>query len=176
MRSNAGKTKRIAVLAMLSALGVVILYAGALVSVMDISVAVIASMLAVIAVIEYGKGAPWLVFGVTSILSLLLLPQKSPAVMYALFFGYYPILKEKFEKRGKVLSWVLKEASFHVAIIVMYFALRAVAFETVDMPLPMLIVTLALFEVVFPLYDVALTRVIGAYIYKLRARFKTILK
>ena len=172
MRSTAEKTKRIAVLAMLSALGVVILYAGALISVMDISVAVIASMLAVIAVIEYGRSAPWLVFGVTSVLSLLLLPQKSPAVMYALFFGYYPILKEKFEKRGKILSWVLKEASFHVAIVLMYFALRVVAFESVDMPVLMLVVTLALFEVVFPLYDVALSRVIRVYIYKLRARFK----
>ena len=172
MRSNAKKTKRIAVLAMLSALGVVILYAGALISVMDISVAVIASMLAVLAVIEYGGSAPWLVFGVTSILSLLLLPQKSPAVMYALFFGYYPILKEKCEKNGKILSWGLKEASFHAAIVVMYFALRIVAFESVDMPLFMLIITLALFEVVFPLYDVALTRVIMVYIHKLRARFK----
>ena len=172
MRSNAGKTKRVAALAMLSALGVVILYAGALISVMDISVAVIASMLAVFAVIEYGKSAPWLVFGVTSILSLLLLPQKSPAVMYALFFGYYPILKEKFEKRGKVFSWILKEITFHAAIFVMYFALRLVAFESVDMPLIMLAVTLALFEIVFPLYDVALSRVIMFYLYRLRARFK----
>lgn len=172
MRSKTGKTKRIAVLAMLSALGVVILYAGAIISVMDISVAVIASMLAVFAVIEYGKSAPWLVFAVTSVLSLLLLPQKSPAVMYALFFGYYPILKEKYEKKGKIFGWVLKEATFHVAIIVMYFALRIVAFESVNMPVIMLAVTLVLVEIVFPLYDVALTRVISFYIYRLRSRFK----
>ena len=172
MTSNADKTKRIAVLAMLSALGVVILYAGALISVMDISVAVIASMLAVFAVIEYGKSAPWLVFVVTSILSLLLLPQKSPALMYALFFGYYPILKGFFEKRKKLLAWVLKEILFHVAVALMYFAIRLVAFESVDMPLPMLVVTLVLLELIFPLYDVALTRVISFYMYKLRGRFK----
>lgn len=172
MRSGADRTKRIAVLAMLSALGVVILYAGALISVMDISMAVIASLLAVFAVIEYGKGAPWLVFSVTSLLSLLLLPQKSPAVMYALFFGYYPILKEKFEKKGRALSWVLKEAVFHVAVVFMYFALKLVAFESVDMPTLMLAVTFALLELIFPLYDLALTRVISLYINRLRHRFK----
>ena len=40
------------------------------------------------------------------------------------------------------------------------------------MPIIMLAVTLALFEIVFPLYDVALSRVIMFYLYRLRARFK----
>ncbi len=172
MTSGVNKTKRIAVLSMLSALGVVILYAGALISVMDISAAVIASLLAVFAVIEYGKGAPWLVFAVTSLLSLLLLPQKTPAVMYALFFGYYPILKGIFEKRGRISSWVLKEISFHIALAAIYFAMRVLAFESVDMPVPMLALTVVLCEVIFPLYDVALTRVISFYIYRLRDRLK----
>ncbi|MBQ3000089.1 MAG: hypothetical protein IJD64_06490, partial [Clostridia bacterium] len=75
--SNAQRTKRLAVCAMLSALGVVMLGIGSIISVMDISMAVIASLFCIFAVIEYGGAAPWLVFFVTGVLSLLL-PQKAP--------------------------------------------------------------------------------------------------
>ena len=98
--TNAQRTKRIAVCAMLSALGVVVLGIGSVLSVMDISMAVIASLFCIFAVIEYGGAAPWLVFLVTGVLSLLL-PQKAPAAMYLLFFGYYPILKDKINPFSK---------------------------------------------------------------------------
>lgn len=171
MARGVNKTKRIALLAMLSALGVVILYIGSLISVMDISMAVLASLLGVIAVIEYGRGSALLVYAVTSALSLILLPAKAPAFMYALFFGFYPILKEQFEKRRKLISWVLKEIVFHVSLVVIVLALRLVAFESVDIPLPLIIMGIALCELVFPLYDVALTRLISFYLYSLRRRF-----
>ena len=90
---------------MLSALGVVLLYIGSLVEALDLSAAVLASLACIIAVIEYGKGAPWAVYGVTSVLSLILLPVKTPAAFYAIFFGFYPILKEKIERRPRLLQW-----------------------------------------------------------------------
>ena len=64
-RGKKGKgysAKKLAVCAMLSALGVVLLSLGALISVMDISMAVIASLLCIVAVIEYGGSAPWMVY------------------------------------------------------------------------------------------------------------------
>ena len=73
--------------------------------------AVIASLFSIIAVIEYGKSAPWLVFATTSVLALIILPQNSSAWMYVLFFGYYAIIKEKLERRNKVVSWVLDRKS-----------------------------------------------------------------
>ena len=108
-----------AVSSVLSALGVVMLYLGSMVEVLDMSMAVIASLICVFAVIEYGKGYPWLIFSVTAILSVLLLPIKTPAVMYAVFFGYYPIIKEKLERLPRVVSWILKEVIFNVAFAVM---------------------------------------------------------
>ena len=104
-------TRDLAVCAMLSALGVVLLYLGSFVEIMDMAMAAIASFAVIITVIEYGKGAPWAVYGVTSILSLILLPQKTPAAFYALFFGFYPIIKEKIERKSKILRWVIKEIS-----------------------------------------------------------------
>lgn len=173
-RNGGNDTKKLAVCAMLSALGVVLLYAGALVEVVDISMAVIASLLCVVAVIEYGGGASWMIYGVTSIISLLLLPNKTPAALYAVFFGFYPILKEKFEKRQKMISWLLKEITFNASLVLMgavsAYALSGSGSFIFD---PILIgIAVVLCEVVFVLYDIALTRLISFYILKLRSRFK----
>lgn len=157
---------------MLSALGVILLYIGALVEVVDISMAVIASLLCVFAVIEYGGSAPWLVFGVTAVLSVILVPVKTTALMYALFFGYYPILKEKFEKLNQVTSWICKEAVFNVALVAILVCMKYLLFQSTDIPFMLWVIAITLCEVVFVVYDIALSRLISLYVYRLRKRFK----
>lgn len=159
---------------MLAALGVILLYLGSLVEVLDISMAVIASLLCVVAVIEYGGGAPWMIYGVTAILSLVLLPNKTPAALYAIFFGFYPVLKEKFEKCNRALAWVLKEITFNAAMVVAglvaVFVLLGPDNALVN---PLVIgVAVVLCEIVFVLYDIAMTRLITFYLVTLRSRFK----
>ncbi len=157
---------------MLAALGVVLLYLGSLVEVLDATVAVLASLLCVFAVIEYGKAAPWLVFAVTAVLSVLLLPNKTPAIEYALFFGFYPILKEKYETKKKPIAWLLKEITFNVALVAVFFAFKLFMLGDINIPIPMYIVLAVVLEAVFILYDLALTKLISYYIYNLRKRFK----
>ncbi len=169
--TNSARTKRLAVCAMLSALGVVILGIGSVISVMDISMAVIASLFCVFAVIEYGGAAPWLVFLVTGILSLLL-PQKAPAAMYLLFFGYYPILKEKLEKRPKAIAWILKEVIFQVALVAMLLLYHFLFLASGTTPWTIYVLLAIIAEVVFPIYDIALTRLITLYLFRLRKRFR----
>ena len=101
-------TKRLTVSAMLAALGVVIMSLGALIESLDLTTAALASMLCIYAVIELGRGYPWMIWAVTSLLSLLLLPYpKTPALFYVLM-GAYPIIKEKLEKRPRWLCFCLK--------------------------------------------------------------------
>lgn len=174
-KDNKTNTKRLTVCAMLAALGVVLLYVGSLIEVVDISMAVLASLLGVVAVIEYGGSWPWLVYGVTAILSLVLLPNKTPAAFYALFFGFYPILKEKLEKIPRGLSWVLKELIFNISFAVMAVVSVLLLFGKGNTLLsqPILIVAvIILAETMFVLYDIAMTRLISFYIFKLRRRFK----
>ena len=173
-KNRSQATKRLTVCAMLSALGVVLLWLGSMIEVVDISLAAIASLLCIFAVIEYGGSAPWLIFSVTGLLSMLLLPQKTPALMYLLFFGWYPIVKEKVEKRSRVSAWILKEILFNVALICMmvlsHFFLMAT--ETADSMLLLYVVFAALAEIAFPIYDVALTRLISFYLWRLRKRLR----
>ena len=171
--SNQTNTKRLTVCAMLAALGVVLLWIGSILEVAEISMAVIASLLCVVAVIEYGGVAPWLVFAATGALGLILLPNKGIAVTYLLFFGYYPIIKEKIERRTRGGRWVLKELIFHVALIALAAVWKWLLMPTAEMPSTILLVAfLVLCEVVFVLYDVALTRLISFYMFRLRQRFR----
>ena len=174
-RDNKTNTRRLTVCAMLAALGVILLYIGSLIEVVDISMAVLASLLCVVAVIEYGGSWPWLIYGVTAILSIVLLPNKTPAAFYALFFGFYPILKEKLEKLPNLLSWVLKELVFNIAFAAMALASFLLFFTQNNTLFTQPIILIAIFvlaEVVFVLYDIAMTRLISFYIIKLRRRFK----
>ncbi len=170
------KTKRLTVSAMVSALSVVILYLGSFIEVLDLTMAVTASLFITVMVIEYGKGAPWSVFLVTSVLSLILLPQKLPALMYALFFGYYPIIKEYVERiPSKLLSWAIKLVIFAFATALLLLLSKLFVPE-VDMPMGALMTGafIVLSALMLFLYDVALTRIITYYIVKLRHRFKKI--
>ncbi len=165
-------TKRLAVCAVLSALGVVVIWLGSIISVMDLSMAVIASLFSVIAVIEYGKGAPWLVYAVTAILSMLILPEKTGAFLYLCFFGYYPIIKEKLEQLKRPVAWLLKELIFNVFLALSLIASKFLFSANASEPVILYVIYALLFEIVFPLYDIALTRLITFYIRKLRSRFK----
>ena len=70
------KTKKIALAAILSALGVLILLLGSIITVLDLTMVAMASLLIMLAVVEIGGGYPYLIWLVTGFLSLLLLPDK----------------------------------------------------------------------------------------------------
>lgn len=168
METRRKKTRRLAICAILSALGVVILYLGALVEVLGLSVAAIASLLCVLAVLEMGGAWPWLIYFVVAILSLVLLPVKSAAVIFALFAGYYPILKAYYERLRPIVSWILKMVNFNVALAVLLWLSLLFTPEAVA---PILVVAMVfLGNAFFVLYDIALTRLISMYLRKLRGR------
>ena len=173
------RTKRVAVSGMMVALGVIILYVGSLIEVLDISMAAIASLLCIIAVIEYGKGYAAMVFGATALISMLLLPNKYAPTLYALLIGYYPILKELIERIGKksfnkwsaVIHWIVKMVFFNVALLV--FALVAIYLLALPESAEWMKITMfALANATFVIYDVALTRLISTYIFRLRSRLR----
>ena len=174
MNERRGNTFRLTFCAMMCALGVVLLYLGSVIEVIDIAAAAMASLLAVLVVIEYGGAWPWTVYAVTSLLSLILLPAKLPALMYALFFGFYPILKEKIESKcRKVTQWVFKELVFHASLILLLLLSRLFLTEDVfGGVIELVVIFVALSEVAFVLFDIAMTRMISFYVYKLRGRFR----
>ena len=172
-----GKIKTLALCSMLAALGVVVLLLGSFIEVLDLSAAMFASLIVVIAVIEAGKYWPWLTYAVTALTALLLLPYKVPAIMY-LLAGYYPIIKEKLEKLPKIVAWVIKLIIFNVSLSLVLLALKlflpGVSIELIPglRDLYTYLIYYVAGNIIFVLYDVLLTRLVSFYIFKLRDRLR----
>lgn len=165
------RTRRMTMGAMFTALGVILLWLGAVVEVLDLSLCAIASLLTVLGVIEYGGAFPWMVWLSTSVLSLLLLPSKFPALLYLLFAGVYPMAKAIFERQHYLLAWVLKLSFFNTGLL----ALIAICTWVLKLPDSGLGFTVAVFaaaNLVFVLYDLALGRLILLYMFKIRPRIR----
>ena len=160
---------------MLCALGVVILGLGSLIEVLDLTVSVIASLLTVYAVIEIGGVYPWLIWIVTSVIALLLLPLKTPVLFYALLTGYYPIIKQKIERRmARLPAWALKMGVLAVSLGIIWGFMRLFLPDLLESSggWIMIATTVGLAVLSFVLYDICLTKLITLYFVRLQKRFR----
>ncbi len=167
------KTQKLALAAVLSALCFIILLLGSVITVLDLSCAAAASLVIIFCVIELGGYYPYLVWLVVSFISLLMLPDKFGALVFALFCGIYPILKSYIERLPKVAGWVIKIALFNIVLTGIIAASRfilGIPTEEIDFSL----IVYGVCNITFFLYDIAVTRLISLYLFKLRHRFKFI--
>ena len=115
--SSIQKTKRLSVSALLCALGAVLLCAGRLFDgSLDLSMAALASLIAVWAAEEMGGVYPWLIWLVTALLALLLIPLNTAAWEYLVFAGLYPMLRVLLEKVPLVPRILIKQVLFNAVI------------------------------------------------------------
>ncbi len=171
MERNQKRTKFLVLSAVLSALGVVLLAVGSLFQFLDLSMAVLASLLVIFAVIELGGPYPYLIYAVTAILSILLVPTKTAPLVYLCFAGFYPIIKAKLEGHmPPPLAWLCKLLVFNVGFGAALFA-SIKLFTAITVPQMWLLPIFLLGTVVFVAYDVALTKLITAYLTRWRHRF-----
>ena len=85
----------------ISALSLVLMIVSGITFSLEYAIPMITGALLMMLVVEFGKGFAGIIYIVVSILSLLILGNKEPAVMYLMFFGYYPIIKSVLEKHLK---------------------------------------------------------------------------
>lgn len=169
-------TKKLTVTALLAALGTVLLTLGSFIEVLDLSMAAIVSCFVVFLRIELGGGYPYLFWAVTSIATLLLVPSSSAGLLFALL-GLYPLAKAVLERRSRFVEWFFKLALASVILAVFVLVAKFVLF------LPdaifsgwLLPVFLAIALTAFVLYDVALSRLIVFYSFRIRPRISRFLK
>ena len=103
---------------------VLMIFAGA-VQVATLAIPALSGMLLMFIVIELGVKWALCVYAAVSVFSLLFVADKEAALMFTLFFGYYPILKAKLDTVSpKLLSLCIKLAVFNAAMICEYFAAK----------------------------------------------------
>ena len=178
MLKNQNNTKKIVFSAILSSLGVIFLALGSLIEVLDLSMAAAAGLLIVAAVIELGSGYSAMIYFAVSILSVLTLPNKLPAVFFIFFGGSYPIFKYHFERFHPVLAWVFKFSMINIFFAFMIISVnflvgRGILANSGDIYFSFVfgnfkIIVFAVANFMFLLYDIAMTKIINLYIVKIR--------
>lgn len=149
---------------------------------MEIGLPALAGCLLVLPTIELGTRYGFLCYGATAFLTLLLAPSLEAKVLFLLFFGYYPVLKALIERlHTRILQWVGKLLLFNVTVCGAYWLLIRVfsAVQTDDMALfgvYLPAVLLLLGNMVFLVYDIALTRVISVYLRFGRPRLRKLFR
>ena len=118
---------------------------------------------------EHRGASAWLIYAVTGVLALILLPNKFIAVFYVLFAGFYPIMKEKFERLHYVISWILKLSLFNTSLLFVVLVSKTLLHLPED-ELGFTIPVFALGNGAFLLYDIAMSKIITVYLVRLRSR------
>ena len=175
------KSGKIALGGLLTALGVVLMFLTGLIPIGTYALPAIAGVLLIVAVIEIGAKWAWMIYAAVAVLSLLFAADKEAALLFVLFFGYYPVLKSFLERiSNKVLSWISKFAVFNVAMVACFFLavnflqLPEDSFTVFGIYLPW--VFLILGNAVFLIYDIALSGLVATYVEKLHHRVTKTLK
>lgn len=65
-------------------------------------------------------------YAATAVLCFFLLPDKSAAISYTLFFGAIPVVKYFAEKCPRIAEWIIKIIFMNIFICGLYFMFRAV--------------------------------------------------
>lgn len=116
----------------------------------------------------------------TSILSLMLVPEKECALMYVLFFGYYPIIYHSLESIKLVpLKWIAKLIVFNVSLLsvqlLLIYAFH-IPFLSEGEGIAVIIVFAVLMNILFVIYDYTIKMLWILYEKKLESRIKKYFK
>lgn len=148
--------RAIALGGVLAALAMVIQSLGTLIPIATFACPMLCMILQGVVLEKCGKRVAWAWYGVVSILSLLMAPDKEAAALFV-FLGYYPILKPRIDRMR--FSWFWKLLLFQVAIGVMYallifvFGMTGIGEEFKELGLALGIVMLIMGNITFLLLD-----------------------
>lgn len=161
-------TKKLALASIFTALSVIVLFVGSVFQTLDLSAAAFASLIILVAFIELGKSWSFGVYLAVSVISLLILPYKVAALIFAAFAGFYPIVKEPLNRIKPIwLSYTARIACFNVFLaIFIYLAKEFFGLQEEFGGFTAVICVLA--NVTFVVFDLALERISVYYVQKLK--------
>ncbi|WP_297127159.1 hypothetical protein [uncultured Eubacterium sp.] len=111
-------SKIIAYSGVATALSVVMLFLGSIFWVLGYTMPLVASLVMIILLDSISQKSALFTFISTSIISFILLNDKECVLLYILFFGYYPLIRDKINDiKPKFLSYLLKFITFNAAMV-----------------------------------------------------------
>jgi len=157
------KTRVMTLSALLAALSFVFLYFASVWPTGRFGLVAASSLFAAAAVCDAGALPGIYVYVICSVPGLLFIPDRSAALLYILFFGYYPAVKYLIERvKALLLQWVLKLLVFNLALTILWLLLKALVFN-VGGYAPGAPVVYAGCNVVFVAFDYGYSKLIRFY-------------
>lgn len=147
---------------------------------MTISIPAVAGLFIMVLVIELDKKWAFISYLVSAVIAFLL-AEPETKLLFIAFFGYYPIIKSLLEGlKSRVLEYILKFLIYNVAIILSY-TVFAGAFgvslgDMNEFGKYTAIILLTIANILFPIYDVMLSRMAAFYMIKLHNKVNKIFK
>lgn len=140
----------------------------------------VAGLFIMVCVIETGVKWSLGAYFASAIL-VFLLAEPEAKLFYVLFFGYYPILKAALESRkNRVVEYLIKFAVFNAAVLLEYGVLAGLFGISLDglgdFGKYTAVVLLIAANLVFPIYDLAVTRLAQFYLHRLHGSIIKIFK
>jgi len=139
-----------------------------------------AGLFIMVVVIEINKKWALMAYIVSSILVFMLADPES-RFLYVFFFGYYPIAKALIEKMHKpIIEWPIKVIIFNASVLSVYLIFSSFfdfsMSEFGELGKYGAYILLALGNVVFVVYDIAVSRMSMFYMIVVHPKIKKILK
>ncbi len=156
------------------AIAVILIIGASVIPGLDLTLLAVASAVGAFTIIEGGIRYGVVQYAAAALLGFLLVPEKSAAVLYIIFFGIYPAVKFFAEKPQKPWIQLLIKCGFCLGVTILSLA----GFSELvlgDMSLPTWfpfwgLVPAAL--VLFLIFDYALTIAINLYFRRVRSKLK----
>lgn len=150
--------RRMAVCAMMTALSVVLMVLGAVLELGMYACPLFAGLCFVPIGQKYGRKYHIMLYVAAAILCFLLVPNIEENLVFAGFFGWYPILRPSLQKLPKVLGWICKVMIFNGIVIAIEWLVVTVLVPEV-MGGAVWILMLVLGNILFVAYDLLVPRV-----------------
>ena len=167
-----GRARKPAVSALCAALAAALLIFGSVLPTGKIALSAVAGLATAAALIECGYLYSVLEFIVAAALGLILAPSKTPAMMFCLLFGWYPIVKSLIEKlKSRAAEYLLKLAVILVVLGV-FFVLARLGVGELSRPDTSKLVVAAVAVIGFFAYDLCFSGLVRVYIRRVRGRMK----
>lgn len=170
MKKNQRKSWAIAYCGIVAALCVALMLLGAVIPIAMFIAPAVAGFLIATVCVECGLQMALTAYAAVSLLALLFVPDKEVALIFTVLLGYYPLVKPKFERiRPALLRGVCKLLLCNGAVLAMYgliyllVPMGSISQELRTTAMAATLVTLAMGNVAFLLYDRALHNMLMMY-------------
>lgn len=164
------KSAKIALSGVICALSAALMFMTGVFPMASLALPCLAGMLLVVIVVEMGRKTAAIAYIATSITILLVTPDIESALLYIFFFGHYGILKSKIESISNVfVEFLLKFLSFNICVVTAYcligflFGFAQIIEQFGSFGKYSILIFLALGNVVFLIYDFAISNMVMAY-------------